>query len=91
MTLEWILSEIKDLEHAPNAAKNVYDLAALIVVRNYLLEEKTESISLPENSRPVSPIDTVEAALGNIMISSEDEKKRAQDAKTWLKIICGES
>ena len=91
MTLEWILSEIKDLESAPNTAKSVYDLAALLIVRDHFQTPNHESVSLPENLRSDLSIDDIEEALGAVMISSDEERKRAQDARMWIKIIRGES
>lgn len=36
MKLEWVMHEIMEAEAQPNSAKAVYDLAALLIVRNYL-------------------------------------------------------
>lgn len=91
MTLEWIISEIKDLESAPNTAKNVYDLAALLIVRNHLQTQLPAPVSLAENPRSAPSIDDIEQALGAAIINSEDENKRAQDAQIWLRILRGES
>lgn len=91
MTLEWILSEIKDLESAPNTAKSVYDLAALLIVRDHFQTPNHELVSSQENLRSDLSIDDIEEALGAVMISSDEERKRAQDARMWIKIIRGES
>ena len=91
MTLEWILSEIKDLESAPNTAKSVYDLAALLIVRDHFQTPNHEPVSSPENLPPSISIDDIEEALGAVMISSDEERKRAQDARMWIRIIRGES
>lgn len=52
MTLAWVESEIEQAANGPNTAKNVYDLAALIIVRNYLME--TASV------KPVTATETEE-------------------------------
>lgn len=41
MTLAWVESEIEQAANGPNTAKNVYDLAALIIVRDYLMGTAT--------------------------------------------------
>lgn len=41
MTLAWIESEIEQAANGPNTAKNVYDLAMLIIARDYFLETAT--------------------------------------------------
>ena len=96
MTLTWIEHEIEQSAKAENAAQNVYDLAALLIVRDYFIKKA----SAPFHEEHVSPHDTVpdsmptldqvEMALGSIVVNSESDKKRKQDAMTWAKILKGE-
>ena len=96
MTLTWIEHEIEQSAKAENTAQNVYDLAALLIVRDYFVKKA----SAPPHEEHVSPHDTapdsvptldqVEMALGAIVVNSESDKKRKQDAMTWAKILKGE-
>lgn len=96
MTLTWIEHEIEQSAKADNTAQNVYDLAALLIVRDYFIKKA----SAPSHEEHVSPhdlapdsmptLDQVEMALGSILVNSESDKKRKQDAMTWAKILKGE-
>lgn len=103
MTLAWVESEIEKAVQGGNVAKNVYDLAALLTVRDYLRAEaspravespedraKREAIILTAHSTDLDVIPTigqVEAALGAVAVKTPDERKRVQDARTWAEII----
>lgn len=96
MTLEWILSEIKDMESAPNTAKSVYDLAMLLIVRDHL-QPLPSSAHDNEQAAPAAPIvsatpdaltiDMVDEALSRVHINSPEDKQRAEDLRTWLQIL----
>ena len=96
MTLTWIEHEIEQSAKAENTAQNVYDLAALLIVRDYFIKKASasahEEYSTPHDVAPDSlpTLDQVEMALGSIVVNSESDKKRKQDAMTWAKILKGE-
>lgn len=102
MTLAWVESEIEQAMQAGNSAKAVYDLAALIVVRDFLREQKKdpregdakkrEVVTLTAYSadlRKVPTIEQVEDALAAVAINTPEERQRAADARTWAGIIRG--
>lgn len=103
MTLKWIEHEIEKSAKGDNIAKNVYDLAALLIVRDYFLANASPVLQNALPSPAAEPaaygdaiVDTaptlaqVERALGTIMVNTEADKKRMQDAMTWAKILKGE-
>ena len=101
MTLAWVEAEIEKAEQGGNTARNVYDLAALLIVRDHLRtatspkavpEDKArrDAIILTSHSTDldvVPTIEQVEAALDAVVVSMPEERQRVQDAKTWAKII----
>ena len=102
MTLAWVESEIEKTQQAGNTAKAVYDLAALLIVRDFLrsatspntkaVQEKhhRDAVTLTAYSadlHKVPTIEQVEAALGAVVITTPEEKQRALDARTWAGII----
>lgn len=104
MTLAWIESEIEQAANGPNTAKNVYDLAMLIIARDYFLEaashqptteteeqrKRREAVILTSHSADLDVVPTIgqiEEALGAVSVSTPEERKRAQDAKTWASIL----
>ena len=103
MTLAWVESEIEKAQQAGNTAKAVYDLAALLIVRDFLraaspehqaLQEKRhrDAVTLTAYSadlRKVPTIDQVEDALGAVALSTPEERRRAVDMRTWAEIIKG--
>lgn len=101
MTLEWILREIKGAEAAPNSARAVYDLAALLIVRDHLrgASASTRNAELKSAAAPTRnaeiksaaapTLDQIEAALATITVSTEDERRRADDAKLWARTLGG--
>ena len=102
ITLTWVESEIKKAVSERPTAQAVYDLAASITVRDYLraLTADQESAEAPE-PKPATvnmldycadldkcpTLDQVETALGSVAIHSQDEAKRAKDARTWADIL----
>lgn len=103
MTLAWVEAEIEKAEQGGNNAKNVYDLAALLIVRDHLraatspkavpVQEdraKRDAIVLTSHSADLDVVPTiaqVEEALGAVIVSTPEERQRVQDAKTWAQII----
>lgn len=66
MTLEWVMHEIREAEAQPNSAKAVYDLAALLIVRNYLSGGKPDVYKKQEdwNADNVSYMDDYNRSAG---------------------------
>ena len=98
ITLTWVESEIEKAVSERPTAQAVYDLAALITVRALTADQ--ESAEAPE-PKPATvnmldycadldkcpTLDQVETALGSVAIHSQDEAKRAKDARTWADIL----
>lgn len=94
MTLEWVMHEIREAEAQPNSAKAVYDLAALLIVRNYLSGGKPIKPAQPAAAQSgvmdtAPTLDQVEAALSAITVTTAAERDRMEDAMTWGKILAG--
>lgn len=102
MTLTWIESQLEEAISGANSAKNVYDAAALIIVRNAMMaasEAKAESdesartreaIVLTSHSADLNVIPTLEqaeAALAAVAVSTPEERDRVERARTWAEII----
>lgn len=95
MTLEWVMHEIREAEAQPNSAKAVYDLAALLIVRNYLSGGKPINPAQPATAQSgaldtAPTLEQVEAALSAITVTTVAERDRVEDAMTWAKILAGE-
>lgn len=102
ITLPWVESEIeKSLRSEPNA-KNVYDLAALLIVREYLAappepvqaepteKEKAPKVYLSDYCADLNKrptLEQAERALAAVTIEDREQLKRAKDMRTWASII----
>ena len=101
MTLAWVEAEIEKAEQGGNTARNVYDLAALLIVRDHLRaaalpknvpedKGKRDAIILTSHSADldvIPTIDQVEDALAAVVVSTPEERQRVMDAKTCAQII----
>ena len=93
LRLEWIEEQLEYLKAGTCTMQTVRDYAALCIARDSLRGEGKTSPSVSSVGisfdRPPT-LDQVERALGTIIVSTEEEKKRKQDAMTWAKILKGE-
>lgn len=88
MTREWVLHEIRELTGAPNTAKNAYDLAVLYVLLDHMPGAENVPAVVPaviEDERPT--LDKVEKMLGEISVTTADDRRRAQDAHVVLSLL----
>lgn len=98
MSLAWIEAQIEHEMERGNHPDAVRDLAALLQVRQYMMEHGGETphehmakhIAYDSALDTLPTLDQVERALGTIVVSTDAEKKRMQDAMTWAKILKGE-
>ena len=94
ITLTWVDSEIEKAMGEGATARNIHDLAALLIVRNYLQEraapEAAEPAAFSDTLDSVPTIDQIEAAIGAISANTPEERQRIRDAHTWSKIIRGD-
>lgn len=102
ITLPWVENEIeKSLQGEPNA-KNVYDLAALLIVHEYLAappepvqaesteKEKPPKVYLSDYCADLNKrptLEQAERALAAVAIEDREQLKRAKDMRTWAGII----
>lgn len=93
ITLTWVDSEIEKAMSEGATARNIHDLAALLIVRNYLQEraapETVEPVAISDTLDSVPTIDQIEAAIGTLSANTPEEQQRLRDAHTWAKIIRG--
>lgn len=98
MTLTWIESQLEEAISGANSAKNVYDAAALIIVRNAMLAsaeeegdaQKRNAIVLTSHSADLDVIPTLEqaeAALAAVAVNTPEERDRVERARTWASIL----
>ena len=99
--LPWVENEIeKSLRGEPNA-KNVYDLAALLIVREYLAappepvqaesteKEKAPKVYLSDYCTDLNKrptLEQAEKALAAVAIEDREQLKRAKDMRTWAPV-----
>ena len=103
VTLTWIESQLEDALIGPNTAKNVYDAAALIIVRDAMRaasapsaqqdagdKARRDAVLLTAHSADLDKVPTlaeVEDALGAVVLNTPEERERAIRVKTWAEII----
>ena len=103
VTLTWIESQLEDALSGPNTAKNVYDAAALIIVRDAMRaasapsaqqdagdKTRRDAVLLTAHSADLDKVPTlaeVEDALGAVVVNTPEERERANRVKTWAGII----
>lgn len=108
MSLAWIEAQIEHELDRGNAPDAVRDLAALIEVRRYMLEQQsarrasddahatpadagsTLQRTTPGNECGPPTLDQIERAIGEVVLASDADRKRARDALTWVQIMRGD-
>lgn len=100
LSLKWVEYEIDKAVRDGDNPQNVRDLAALLIVRDFL----AASDSAPSSPQPVaaqampakpvensslSSIDDIEAALKKCMARSPEEAQRLRDTQTMIDIMKG--
>ena len=102
LSLKWVEYEIDKAVREGDNPQNVRDLAALLIVRDFLAA--SDSIPAPSSPQPVaaqtmpappienlslSSIDDIEAALKKCMARSPEEAQRLRDTQTMIDIMKG--
>lgn len=99
MTLMWIESQLEDALNGANAAKNVYDAAALIIVREAMRTASDsaqkdrsvrDAINLTAHSANLDVVPTLEQAekaLSAVVVNTPEERDRVNRARTWAEIL----
>ena len=93
LRLEWVEEEIERVKAGTCTMQNVRDYALLCIARDSLRGEGSSPSPVspcPEELEGTPTLEQVERALGAVMVSSDAEKKRKQDAMTWMRILKGE-
>ncbi len=90
--LEWIEDQLERVRHETCAMQTIRDYAALLIVRDSLHGKEASSSPVDhfDDLNKMPTLDQVEKALGAVMVQSEAQKKRKEDAMTWAKILQGE-
>ena len=88
MSLVWIEAQIEHELERGNHPEAVRDLAALITVREYLMEHEPKKHHDMMDTTPT--MEQVEKAMGALSVSTESDKNRMRDLQTWAKILKGE-
>lgn len=91
LRLEWVEEEIERVKAGTCTMQNVRDYALLCIARDSLRGEGSSPSPVSHDTLDGSPtLDQVERALGAVMVNSDSDRKRKQDAMTWAKILKGE-
>lgn len=90
MTREWVQHEIRELLDAPNTAKNAYDLAVLYILLDHMAEHSQAPRVAGDGSADpakVTQMDEVEKMLGEISVTTVDERRRVREASELARIM----
>lgn len=102
LSLKWVEYEIDKAVREGDNPQNVRDLAALLIVRDFLAA--SDSTSAPSSPQPVaaqampaqpvensslSSIDDIETALKKCMARTPEEAQRLRDTQTMIDIMRG--
>lgn len=93
LRLEWVEEQIEHLKTGTCTMQTVRDYALLCIARDSLRGEGATSPPVSEGGGDLEKtptLDQVEKALGALMVNSDADRKRKQDAMTWAKILRGE-
>ena len=91
LRLEWVEEELERVKAGTCTMQTVRDYALLCIARDSLRGEGKTSPPVRDDVDLGEPtLDQVERALGSLMVNTEADKKRKQDALTWAKILKGE-
>lgn len=102
ISLKWVEYEIDKAVREGDNPQNVRDLAALLIVRDFLAASDSSSASSspqpvaaqampahPGKNSSLSSIDDIEAALKKCMARSPEEAQRLRDTQTMIDIMKG--
>lgn len=100
LSLKWVEYEIDKAVREGDNPQNVRDLAALLIVRDFLAASDSAQSSpqpvsaqampaQPVENTPLSSIDDIEAALKKCMARSPEEAQRLRDTQTMIDIMRG--
>lgn len=100
LSLKWVEYEIDKAVREGDNPQNVRDLAALLIVRDFLAASDSapsspQSVAAqampaqPAENSSLSSIDDIEAALKKCMARSPEEAQRLRDTQTMIDIMKG--
>lgn len=93
LRLDWIEEQLERLKAGTCTMQTVRDYALLCIARDSLRGEGETfppADSGPDVLDGTPTLDQAERALGAVVVNSEAERKRMQDAMTWARILKGE-
>lgn len=93
LRLEWVEEQIERVKTGTCTMQTVRDYAMLCIARDNLRGEGVAPSPVPRGDNGldcIPTLDQVEKALGSIVVYSESDKKRKQDAMTWARILSEE-
>lgn len=92
LTLAWIEEQLERVMHDAKTMNTVRDCAALLIVRDSLrAQERQAPAPEPQQSSDVlskpPTLDQVSRALSAVVVTNAEDRKRAEDLMTWVKIL----
>lgn len=94
LRLEWVEEELERVRAGTCTMQTVRDYALLCIARDSLRGEsgRTPPPGAPEQDEKLGPptLDQIERAIGEVVLTSDADRKRARDALTWVQIMRGD-
>jgi hypothetical protein len=94
LRLEWVEEELERVRAGTCTMQTVRDYALLCIARDSLRGERFSHSPpvVPELDEKLGPptLDQIERAIGEVVLSSDADRKRARDALTWVQIMRGD-
>ena len=91
LDVSWVDEQIERVKHATPTMQTARDFALLCIARDHLAPENALSDHKPRAGIAIAPtLEDVEEALEKINISTQEERRRAQEARAIARIMQGE-
>lgn len=90
LTLQWIDEQIERLRHSTETMQNARDFALMCIARDSIQGKDSPALPLVKSSTgppPLATIADIESALARFAASTPEERQRAEDARTWARMM----
>lgn len=87
LDVSWVDEQIERVRCATATMQTARDFALLCIARDHLADMDRERSRVTASDAPT--LEQIEAALATITVTTEDERRRADDAKLWARTLGG--